>query len=239
MDHAILLGSAGICLYYLTESRNFGGSSFGMRWFCVFAPSLLLLLAIWVGARARHQLWLPLFAALLAWSIAAAGLGALEPWMKIPYRWQDSKLGKAALLRGETISQFSHWARQWSRMQSVGGRFDEARYERDYLLLLDDHRRAYLLPQHDQSTEEHRASMEEGLAKLERTVALLDQEAVEADSRAWAHYWRAQFHRRLEQQAEAEKDIEITLELDPDFYRSPFFDRARRLQDQERLLDRR
>jgi hypothetical protein len=234
LDHAILLGSAGICLYYLTQSRNFGGSSFGMRWFCVFAPSLVLLLAIWVGARARRRLPVALFAPALVWSVAAAGLGALQPWMKIPYRWQDSENGRAALLRGETISPFLHWARQWSRMQNVDGRFDEARYERDYLLLLDDHRRAYLLPQPDQSAEEHRASLEEGLVKLERTVALLDEEAVEAGSRAWAHYWRAQFHRRLGQQAAAKQDIEITLELEPDFYRSPFFDRARRQRDDER-----
>ena len=32
IDHALLLGSFGICLYYLTQSRNFGGSSFGIRW---------------------------------------------------------------------------------------------------------------------------------------------------------------------------------------------------------------
>ena len=62
---------------------------------------------------------------------------------------------------------------------------------------------------------------------------------VEVDSRAWAHYWRAQFYRRLGRLDEAQSDIDITLELDPDFYRSPFFDRARRAADEERRRSRR
>jgi tetratricopeptide (TPR) repeat protein len=233
LDHAIFLGSAGICLYYLVESRNFGGSSFGMRWFCVFAPSLLLLLAVWVGARPSRKLPIALFAPLLAWSVAGAGLGAIQPWIKITYRWQDSERGRAALRRGETIPALEHWVRQWLRTRNLSSRFDEARYERDYLWLLYDHRSAYLLPRPDQTEEEHRKSMEAGLAKLERAVALLDEEAVEAGSRAWAHYWRAQFYRRLGQQEAAERDIEITLELNPDFYRSPSFDRARRARREE------
>jgi hypothetical protein len=87
IDHALLLGSVGICLFYLTQSRNFGGDAFGMRWFCVFAPALMLLAAAWLGRHPKRRLALWLFAPLLLWSVSAAALGAAQPWTKITYRW--------------------------------------------------------------------------------------------------------------------------------------------------------
>ena len=75
--------------------------------------------------------------------------------------------------------------------------------------------------------EAHRIQMAAGLAKLERVVELFEKEDDHSTSRAWSHYWRAQFYRRLGHLEEAESDIEIVLELSPDFYRSQFFDRMR------------
>jgi hypothetical protein len=228
LDHAILLGSIGICLYYLIASRNFGGSAFGMRWFSVFAPSLLLLPAVWLGKSSGRHVRAAIFVPLLVWSVGAATLGAIQPWAKFTYRWQDTERGKAALLRGETLSLLDHWSRQGAGLLSLDHQFDEARYERDFLRLLDQHRRAHLHRRPDQTDEEHHASMEAGLVKLDRVVTLLDEEAVEEGSRAWAHYWRAQFYKRLGNLEAAERDIAIALELDPDFYRDDFFEQRRR-----------
>jgi hypothetical protein len=228
LDHAILLASVGICTYYLLESRNFGGSAFGMRWFCVFTPSLLLLAAAWIGKRPGRRIPALVVAPLLVWSVLAASLGAIQPWAKITYRWQNTDRGKAALQRGETISPIHHLSRQLGGLLSLDPRFDEERYERDFIRLLDRHRRDHLFQRPDQSDTGYRATMEAGLAKLERVVFLLDEEGVESESRAWAHYWRAQFYRRLGDLDAAERDIDVTLELSPEFFDSPFFDRRSR-----------
>ncbi len=227
IDHALLLGSFGICLYYLTQSRNFGGSSFGIRWFCVFAPTLMLLPAIWLGRRHERRLALWLFAPLLFWSLSAAAVGAVQPWTKISYRWQDTPYGKAALQRGETVSFGDHVFTQLSRASDAHAEYDRNRWQNDFQLLLLEHRRTYLLQEEGMTEEAHRIQMAAGLAKLERVVELFEKEDDHSTSRAWSHYWRAQFYRRLGHLEEAESDIEIVLELSPDFYRSQFFDRMR------------
>ncbi len=106
-------------------------------------------------------------------------------------------------------------------------------------MLLDDFRHDHFLRVPGQTDAEHRAVIEAGLVRLERVVDLLDAEDVAAGSRAWAHFWRAQFYRRLDRPDDAEREIEITLELDPDFYRSPFFDWARRTRHEARRRPRR
>jgi hypothetical protein len=235
LDHALLLGSAGICLYYLLESRNYGGSAFGMRWFCVFAPSLMLLPAIWLGGRPKRRLRLLLFAPLLFWSVAAAGVGVVQPWAKFPYRWASSPAGIAAANRGEHFSTCEHWLRHLARIATFEPAFTEHTFAQEHLWLIDDHRNAYLYRKSWQSEEEYRAALEIGLATLERIVQLLDEEEIESASRPWGHYWLARFHRQLGDSEAAERELATTLSLRPDFYRDPFFEPKRERRKRKRL----
>jgi hypothetical protein len=106
---ATLTAAVAISAYYLISSRNFGGSSFGMRWFTVFAPLLALPAGLWVLSRegGPARTWRPapalmtLLALLLLWSTAASTLGAMNPWMKFHYDHGRSPAGAHAAARGE------------------------------------------------------------------------------------------------------------------------------------------
>jgi hypothetical protein len=76
----VTLPSALLTAYYLVTSNNPGGNSYGVRWFCLFAPLLFVFLAdayrtLRSGA-ARAAFWLALVT-----SLAFAQIGALDPWL--------------------------------------------------------------------------------------------------------------------------------------------------------------
>lgn len=233
LDHSVLLASIGICLYYILESDNYGGRAFGMRWFCVFAPSLMLLCAVWLGRKSERRLRPAVFLALLLWSAGAAALGAAQPWMKIAYRWQDTEEGRQALRRGETVSPLDHWARQLWRMGSLDPVWSEERFARTFMELIDRHRKAYLPRLPGESNEEYRARLKVGLAKLERAVAMLDEAESPSLSRPWGHYWLAGFYRRLGRVDEARREMRTTVALSQHFSEMPFFVKPRPVKGDE------
>jgi hypothetical protein len=233
LDHSVLLASIGICLYYILESDNYGGGAFGMRWFCVFAPSLMLLCAVWLGRKSERRLRPAFFLPLLLWSVGAAGLGAAQPWLKIEYRWQDSERGKRALSRGETLDPLDHWAGQLRRMGALDPVWTEERLAGLHMELINKHRIAYLPRLPEESDEEYRARLEIGLAKLERAVAILDEEESPSLSRPWGHYWLAEFYRRLGRVDEARREVKTTLALSQNFEETPFFVKWRKAERDE------
>ncbi len=88
----VLLPTATLVAYYLVTSDNPGGNSYGVRWYCLFIPLLLVFLtdayATLTGHITRILFWLA-FAA----SVAFALIGALDPWLDPTpygpgYSWQ-------------------------------------------------------------------------------------------------------------------------------------------------------
>ncbi|MEO0651940.1 MAG: hypothetical protein AAFZ65_14790, partial [Planctomycetota bacterium] len=218
---ACALGSLGIAGFYLVSSNNFSGSAFGMRWFTVFAPLLLLFpMALSgklrrAGRRDRPRTGgLLLIGLTLAWSIAAAGLGAKNPWAKFHYRWQDSPEGRVAEPGTPPPALREHWRSEWSRL---GERplFDRDWYDQTYQRMLDQHRRLYLrqTPWLDAAGRE--AWLREGLAKLHHVVDLLDADGTPVHARVVGHYWLGKFYAELGARAEAEREYRMALALAP------------------------
>jgi hypothetical protein len=220
IDHAVLLASAGICVFYLTQSRNFGGSSFGMRWFCVFAPSLMLLPAAWLGRDSDRKISTAIFAPLLIWSVVATSIGAIQPWIKATYRWQNTDYGEFALIRGNSVSLLTHARYQLDRLTTAHEPFEEQRWERDVARLMTAHMDGYLERQNGRSEEAHREAMAAGLSKLDRLVQLFDEEETVSSLRVLAHYQRAVFCERLGLEEEARRELRIVRRLSPNFLES-------------------
>ena len=211
----LLLGSAGIAAYYLTQSRNFGGSSFGMRWFTVFAPALLVLPGLAVGAGRRPG---PLtFAGLALWSALAAGLGAAQPWAKFHYRYEDSPRGLVARPEDPRPSRVAHWKDEWRRVTTLEGDFTRKGFDDLYQKLMDQHQRLYLGDYPGVPEDELRAWVLDGLSTLQHAVDLLDRDNATAASRTVGHFWLGRFHQRLGDRSAARRSYETALALDPGY----------------------
>lgn len=214
---AAALGSLGITGFYLVQSNNFGGSAFGMRWFAVFAPLLLLFPAAWL---ARHPDWRPSRAAagllgfLWLWSAAGAALGAVNPWTKFHYRYADSPEGRTALPGEPRPSAIEHWRAEWERMH-LREPVTREWYDQTYARMLDQHRRLYLGPTPWLDEAGRRAWIGEGLARLHRVVDLLDADRTPVYSRVMGHFWLGKFYAELEDRAAAEREYLQTLTLAP------------------------
>lgn len=210
-----LLGALGITLFYLSSSRNFGGSAFGMRWFCVFAPLLLILPAI--GLRPSSRRWLAAFLPLLLVSLAASTLGAAQPWSKFHFRFEDSPEGIVALPSDKVPGRVEFLKSEWNRIRNMEEVFTEERMDTLYQKLLDQHRKLYLRPIPGVSEEAKRAWITQGMVKLQHAVDLLDRTGSKAASRAVGHFWLGKFHAALDQRQPARREYEITIGLAPSF----------------------
>jgi hypothetical protein len=216
---ATSLAAICITLYYLISSRNFGGSSFGMRWFTVFAPSLFLLPALWLrgqspAATKRAMAW---FWAPAVWSVLAAGLGAVQPWSKFYYSYPGSPLGmvNADLSTHPTTKQ--HLKNEWERITNFHMVFTRKTYDDNYQFLLDQHRKLYLMDWAGMTDAERETWIRTGLAKLQRVADLLDADNSPMQSRTIAHFWLAKFHIKLGDRTRAQREYEIAIALDPTF----------------------
>lgn len=209
---ALLLGATGITCFYLVSSRNFGGSAYGMRWFTVFAPALWLLPAL--AGRWPHR---GLLAALAVPSLAFALLGAVQPWSKFHFRYEDSPTGMVAAPGAERPGRIEFLQQEWRRITTLEEVFTEARFDTLYQKLLDQHRKLYLRPTPGLSQDERRAWLRQGLEKLQRATALLDRVNSRASSRPVAHYWMGKFHQALGDLPRARREYELTLALEPEY----------------------
>jgi tetratricopeptide (TPR) repeat protein len=216
---AIDLAALAIIAYYLTQSRNFGGSSFGMRWFTVFAPAMFLLPALWFGLaeKAQARKALLLLAPLLVWSCSASALGSVQPWSKFHYNYTDSPEGALDTNTEAYPSTTEHLQNEWDRITNFRKVFTPKSYDDLFQKLLDQHRRLYLT-EWDGMTEEGRTLwIKQGLAKLQHVADLFDRENSKVQSRTVSHFWLAKFHTKLGDRQQAQREYEIALALDPGF----------------------
>ncbi|MCC6764475.1 MAG: hypothetical protein IT293_07400 [Deltaproteobacteria bacterium] len=81
----VLAPTVALVAYYLLTSDSPGGNSYGVRWFCLFIPLLLVFLAdayaTFRSRAGRIAFWLALAA-----SVPLAMIGALDPWLD-PTPW--------------------------------------------------------------------------------------------------------------------------------------------------------
>lgn len=213
--------ATAIAGYYLFQSNNFGGSSFGMRWFTVFVPLLALFPAEFIARRSRTDR--PLRAGAVSGSLiglgllvstAAAGLGAVNPWAKFHYRWADSPEGLTALPGEDQPTPLEHWKAEWHRIQQVEP-LTRQWYDQKFARLMDQHRRAYLRPLPGISTAEREAWIRRGLGDLHAVVDLMDRADIREYSRVMGHFWLGKFYAALEDPISAEREYRQALYLSP------------------------
>jgi hypothetical protein len=218
---AVALSAITIAGYYLAASRNFGGSAFGMRWFTVFAPALVLFPAAaagtglprWRTGRAFRALLL----ALGAWSALFAAVGALQPWAKLYWRFEDTPRGMVANPGEARPSAREFWRGELERRLDWRKAFSREHYDQQFQELLDQHRRLYLNGAAALPAAEREAWLREGLAKLHAVVDPLERENVSCDSRVWGHFWLGKFYKALDDVPAARRELERALELYPRF----------------------
>ena len=155
-------------------------------------------------------------------------LGAVQPWTKLTYRWQEADYGRAAIQQGKSVSLLDHAFIQLRIATMSHVKFDKERWERDFVRLLYAHRVEYLVRRQGEPEEAWRARMETGRMMLVRAIERFADEPGHTRPRAWAHYWLAQFLRRQGHLDAARREIEVVEELAPDFYDWPFFQGMRR-----------
>ena len=219
---AVGAASLGVVLYYLTQSRNLGGSSFGMRWFAVFAPALALFPGAWIAAREAYgRPWRPvplawwLLAPLVLVSVAGAALGAINPWAKFSWRHETSPLGVTGAEEAPP-TRLEHWRRELKRIRYTRPVNAES-YEANYLTLLDQHRRFYLQPTPQLDAEARREFVGRGLTPLLEVAAVLDEERSTSEVRPIAHFWIGKFHAAMGNNIAARASYERVLQLRPGY----------------------
>ena len=212
---AAAVSAVGIATFYLVESRNFGGSAFGMRWFAVFSPLLALFPAAWIAGRERPLggLARTVIGVATAWSVAAAALGSVQPWSKFHYFWPQKP--EAVIARPEAVPQDwgTHLQREWFHVRTFRMRFDRE----SYLLWFADHlhRHGKLRTREfsGMSEADQRAWTREGLDKLRPIVELLDGTNAPSGARTVGHYWMGRMHELLDEPVEARRQYHITIGL--------------------------
>ena len=224
-----LLAAAGlsvlaIAAYYLTQSRNFGGSAFGMRWFTPFGPLLALFPAALIGARENEGEPIAFGPAarvatglLAVWSIAAASLGSVQPWAQFAYFWHqrpDAPIANPALVPD---SWPEHLKREWIRITTFEQAFDQDSYVAWYQDIIHRHGKLYT---QEWPGEDQTAALEftrSGLVKLQRAVDFLDQAEDRTFCRVAGHFWLGKLHQRLGDRAAAARAFDRTLGLAPSY----------------------
>lgn len=212
---ASVLGSLLLASYYLTSSRNFGGSSFGMRWFVAFCPAFGLWAALGLSGRRLWPTQAALAVALWVWSAAAALLGAVNPWTKFYYTYESSPIGMAALPDDPRPASWGeHLSAEWRRIQQRQP-LDKESYDQTFQRMLDQLRKYYLRPEGELPEEQRRARAREGLEKLLPVIDLMDREAVTLFSRPVAHFWEGKFQAALGDPVRAQRAFEAARLLAP------------------------
>ncbi|MFT5287296.1 MAG: hypothetical protein ACI8TQ_003481 [Planctomycetota bacterium] len=202
---AAALSSIAIAGYYLSESRNFGGSAFGMRWFTVFAPLLVLFPAVYLGQRSTPVTGhVKLLTGLLAlWSIGAASLGSVQPWAKFRYFF-DQRPDAVIAAQGHIPPNWTeHLKREWFRVTTFQQEFGEENYQRwfeDHI-----HRAGKLFSMRwDQFDDAQQSAWHrEGLNKLQAIIDQLDRINDLSGCRVVGHYWLGKLHHLLGERVEA------------------------------------
>ncbi len=219
---AVLLGSLAVAAYYFTQSKNLGGSAFGMRWFAVFAPTLALFAGAWIRQRERAgSPWRPptalasVLALLAVVSVAGAAFGAINPWAKFSWNHATSPLGLTGASEAP-LTLKEHWRRELKRIR-VREPITQEVFEAKYGTLLDQYRRFYLQPTPWLAPEQSRVFVRRGLDKLLEVAAVLDEESSSSYIRPLAHFWIGKFHAQLQDVPAARRSFQTVLVLRSNF----------------------
>lgn len=217
---AVALFSAGIAGYYLTQSRNLGGSAFGVRWFTVFSPALALFPAAWIGSRPPGWRASPglfgLVAAAGLWSIAASALGAVQPWTKFAYFWDQRPESLITDPDTPVPSWGEHLRREWARVRNWRQPFEERYFVNTYVVMLNRHGRLRLREWPGMTPAQREQWVRDGIAKLHEIVDVLRQGGDRSRAHAAAWFWLGKLHKRLGERVEARRAFQEAVNLDPD-----------------------
>ena len=216
---AVALFSAGIAGYYLTQSRNLGGSAFGVRWFAVFAPALALFPAAWLGARPPRWRASPGLVALVAatglWSLAASALGAVQPWTKFAYFWYQRPESLIADPGMQPPTWSEHVAREWARIRNWRQPFERRYFVDRYVDMLGRHARLRLKEWPGMTPAQQEEWVRDGIAKLHEVVDVFRRGGDRSRAHAAAWFWLGKLHKRLGERVEARRAFEEAIALDP------------------------
>jgi hypothetical protein len=219
---ASALSSLAIATFYIATSRNFGGSAFGMRWFVVFCPLLALFPAVWLGARETrwrpNGAWKGLLVATTAWSVAAAALGAVEPWAKFRYFWTQHPDALIAHEAKTPTSWSEHVYQEWVRITTYRQPFDAESYYLKFEDTIHRHGRLHTRDWPGLSDAEADTWVREGIRKLQPVADLLDGSSDHrGGARVVVHFWLAKMYHRLGERAAAAREYDRCLGLAPDY----------------------
>jgi len=80
----ISFGCFVVTLFYIFRTANYGGVSFGFRWFIAFTPLLFFFTSFFLAEARSRRTRIPFYVLLLV-SMALATIGALNPWSIFPF----------------------------------------------------------------------------------------------------------------------------------------------------------
>ena len=216
---AAALSSLAIAGYYLTQSRNFGGSSFGMRWFAVFTPLLTLFPAVYLGRREQPLGGALKLAVLLLglWSVGAASLGTVQPWAKFHYFFHQSPNALLASPGNTPKDWTEHLSWEWQRVSNIRQTFDKASYQNWFEDHIHRAGKLYTMRFPVFTEEEQAAWHREGLHKLQQVIDHLDRINDLSGCRVVGHYWLGKLHHLLGDRASAGREYDRCLDMHSDY----------------------
>ena len=231
---AAALSSLAIALYYLTQSRNFGGSAFGMRWFAVFTPLLALFPATYIGRRADPlRANLKIVVALLGlWSVGAAFLGSVQPWAKFRYFFHQRPDALIAAPGHIPPNWGEHLKREWIRVSEFRQDFEETSYQRWFEDHIHRAGKLYSMRFDVFDDEQQESWHREGLAKLQVVIDGLDSINDLSGCRTVGHYWLGKLHHLLGDRVAAGREYDRSLDLHNSY--GPALKGRRKLLEQQK-----
>lgn len=213
--------SLAIAAYYVTQSRNFGGSAFGMRWFTVFAPLLVLFGAAWIGRAERAPRPGPAalvgLAVLALWSGATAALASVQPWTKIAWTWSQTPAAPLARPGDPVPGHSEHLRGELRRIRAFEQSFDRAAYERFFVELVTRCGLVHAKRWPGLGEDEQRAFTREGIAILAELAAVNEGAPGTQLVRARTHFWLGKLHKQIGNDDAARAELARSLDIDPDF----------------------
>lgn len=219
---AVLLGSFGVLGYYLLQSRNLGGSSFGMRWFTVFMPALAIGGAAWLGGVTRRPgpYLGTLIALLLAVSTGTAVLGAKNPWMKFHWRYEHSPQGMVHDPAEPRPSPAEHLRKEWKRL-ALREPINRNEYDLTFIAILSQYGKLYLgRAERMAEVETREAWLQQGIDKLLEATLEMDRgrehEALRGvQTPMHAHFWLGKLYAAQGNLLEARRHYLAAKEIAP------------------------
>lgn len=219
---ACLVGSGGILVYYLMQSRNLGGSSFGMRWFTVFLPALGIAGASFAASLPRKPglFSSTLIALLVLVSAGTATLGAINPWMKFHWRYEHSPRGIVHDADTPRPTSTQHLRKEWKRL-FLRDPINRNEYDLTYTEMLSQFARLYIGQAGLMEPGDGRdAWLDQGIDRLLPAVIAMDQGVDRGELRGvqtpmHGHFWLGKLYANKNDSLEARRHFLAAREYAP------------------------